>query len=201
MSDSSRPVFAPSPPPPPWRVVDEEHLQHCKIFDVHRATMASPRDGRSHAFYRIASPDWVNVVALTRDEELVLVRQFRHGSRVVTLEIPGGLVDPGETPEEAGRRELLEETGFRAGRLEPLGSINPNPALFGNRVHMQVALDCEQVDEIRNESTEHTTVERVPVARLREVVRANGIDHALAVTALYAYEIWRDGADDAERRG
>ncbi|MEM9174553.1 MAG: NUDIX hydrolase [Myxococcota bacterium] len=191
-SDSFDAPSRPAAPPPAWRVLGEEHLQHCKVFDVQRATMESPQTGAAHPFYRIESPDWVNVVALTRDEQLVLVRQFRHGSRTVTLEIPGGLIDPGETPAIAGERELLEETGFRAGRLESLGSINPNPALFGNRVHMQVALDCEQVDRIRNESTEHTTFELLPVSDLREVVRRIGIDHALAVAALYAYEIWRD---------
>ena len=154
--------------------------------------MESPLTGRAHPFYRIGSPDWVNVVALTPEDDLVLVRQFRQGSRIVTLEIPGGLIDPGESPEQAGARELLEETGFRAGRIESLGTLSPNPALFDNRVHMQVALDCVQVDEIRNESTEHTTVELLPVERLREVVQAIGIDHALAVAALYAFEIWRD---------
>lgn len=183
-----------APSPPPWRVRDETHLQHCKVFDVHQATMESPITGDTHSFFRIESPDWVNIVALTTDQEFVLVRQFRHGSRVVTLEIPGGLIDPGETPAEAGARELLEETGFRAGRLVDLGDINPNPALFGNRVHMQLALDCRQTDAIQNESTEHTTVELLPERHLREVVRAGGIDHALAVTALYAYEIWRDGS-------
>ena len=190
--DPSDPANGPEAAPPAWRVVDEEHRQHCKVFDVHRATMESPRTGDAHPFYRIASPDWVNIVALTRDEHFVLVRQFRHGSRTVTLEIPGGLIDPGETPAEAAARELLEETGFRAGRLEDLGSINPNPALFSNRVHMQLALDCERVDVIRNDSTEHTTFELLPETRLREVVRQIGIDHALAVSALYAYEIWRD---------
>ena len=146
----------------------------------------------AHPFFRIESPDWVNVVAMTEDDHFVMVRQFRQGSRMVTLEIPGGLIDPGETPEQAGARELLEETGFRAGRLESLGSLSPNPALFGNRVHMQVALDCVQVDEVRNDSTEHTTVELLPVSSLRDVVREIGIDHALAVSALYAWEIWRD---------
>ncbi len=172
MADTDDP-FGSEAPPPAWRVLDEEHLQHCKVFDLHRATMESPRTGDAHPFYRIESPDWVNIVALTRDEHLVLVRQFRHGSRTVTLEIPGGLIDPG--------------------RLEDLGSLNPNPALFGNRVHMQLALECERVDVIRNESTEHTTFELLPVTNLRDVVRRIGIDHALAVSALYAYEIWRDG--------
>ena len=177
--------------PPVWRVLEEEHLQHCKVFDVHKATMESPLTGEPHPFYRIESPPWVNIVALTEAEELVLIRQFRHGSRVVTLEIPGGLVDPGETPEFAGGRELLEETGYRAGRLESLGSLNPNPALFANRVHMQVALDCVQEQEIQNTSTEHTMVELLPLAELPEVLREGGIDHALVVAALYAFDLWR----------
>ena len=92
--------------PRPWRVLREEHLQHCRVFDVHVATMESPHTGSAHPFYRIESPAWVNVVALTPQDELVMVRQFRHGPRVVTLEIPGGIVDPGEAPEEAAAREL-----------------------------------------------------------------------------------------------
>lgn len=179
------------PLPTPWRVLKDEHLQHCKIFDVHRATMESPQTGASHPFFRIESPEWVNVVALTAADELIMVRQFRHGSRVITLEIPGGLVDPGEVPMEAGGRELLEESGYRADRLESLGSINPNPALFANRVHMVVALDCEREGEIQNTSTEHTSVELLPLAELPDVLRAGGIDHALVVAALYAFELWR----------
>ena len=177
--------------PPSWEVLEEEHLQHCKVFDVHRATMKSPITGEPHPFYRIESPDWVNVVALTPDDALVMVRQFRHGSRVVTLEIPGGLVDPGESAPAAAARELLEETGYRAGRLEDLGSLNPNPALFANRVHMQLALDCVRVGEIQNSSTEHTTVELLPLAALPDTLRRGEIDHALVVAALHAFELRR----------
>ena len=186
------------PWPRPWRVLAEDHLQHCKVFDVHRATMASPETGEAHPFYRIESPAWVNVVALTPGDELVMVRQFRQGARAVTLEIPGGLVDPGESPEQAAGRELLEETGYRAGRLESLGSINPNPALFGNRCHMQVALDCQPVAAIQNSATEETVVELLPLAELGAAVRAGAIDHALVVAALYAFELWRDSRDSRD---
>jgi 8-oxo-dGTP pyrophosphatase MutT (NUDIX family) len=182
--------------PRSWRVLAEDHLQHCKVFDVHRATMESPTTGDSHPFYRIESPAWVNVVALTADEDLVMVRQWRHGSRVVTLEIPGGLVDAGESPADAAARELLEETGYRAGRLVDLGSINPNPALFTNRCHMQVALECEAVSEIQNSATEETVVELLPLDRLADTLRAGEIDHALVVAALYSFELWRSRSAD-----
>jgi len=174
-----------------WRVLREEHLQHCRVFDVHVATMESPHTGAPHPFYRIESPAWVNVVALTPADELVMVRQFRQGSRVVTLEIPGGLVDPGESPADAAARELLEETGYRAGRLASLGSLNPNPALFGNRCHMQVALDCTPSAAIQNSATEETLVELVARRELPALLRRGAIDHALVVAALYAYELWR----------
>lgn len=131
---------------------------------------------------------------MTQDQDLVMIRQYRHGSREITLEIPGGLVDPGESPEDAACRELLEETGYRAGHVESLGSINPNPALFANRVHMWVALDCIPVAPIQNSSTEETSVELLPLARLGQTLREGAIDHALVVATLYSFELWRSSS-------
>jgi 8-oxo-dGTP pyrophosphatase MutT (NUDIX family) len=118
-----------------------------------------------------------------------MVRQYRHGSREITLEIPGGIVDPGETPAEAAARELLEETGYRAERVEAIGSVNPNPALFENRCHTFLASGAVRVAEIQNTQLEETSVELVPMVEIPDQLRRGRIDHALVVAALYWYAL------------
>ena len=151
----------------------------------------SPTSGEEHDFYCIESAEWVNVVPVTTDGQVVMVRQFRHGSQTLTLEIPGGMIDAGETPAEAALRELLEETSYTAERAIPAGAVNPNPALFGNRVHTFVAPGVEKVAEIRNEGAEETWVELVPVSEIPRLVRAGEIDHALVLAGLYQWELLR----------
>ena len=95
------------------------------------------------------------------------------------------MIDPGEDPETAAVRECLEESGYRAGKVEPLGVLNPNPAIFPNRLHTFLARDCDRVGEIANTSTEHTEVELVHLDRLPEMLRSGEIDHALVVATLW----------------
>ncbi len=158
-----------------------------------RLRSRSPRDGADHEFYRIEASDWVNVVPFTPGGELVLIHQFRHGADALTLEIPGGMVDPGEDAATAAGRELLEETGYRAAALAPIGVSNPNPALFGNRLHSFVARGCERVAEVRNHGNEETVVELVPRGDLHRLVREGTIDHALVLAGLYYLELAERG--------
>ena len=188
--------------PKPWTRLASEALQDCRVFSVHRVRARSPRTGGEHDFYTIDASDWVNVVALTPDDCVVMVRQYRHGAERVTLETPGGMIDPGETPAQAAARELLEETGYAAEEIVPLGGVNPNPALFSNRLHGFLARGARRVREVRNESTEETHVELVPLARLRQEVRAGRVEHALVIAVAYLYELESGEIDSgALRRG
>ena len=134
----------------------------------------------------------MNVIPLTAQDEIVMVRQYRHGAQAFTLELPGGLVDPGEEPATAAARELQEESGYRAGPVRPLGHLNPNPALFNNRVHTYLAEGCERTGDVENTGLEETAVELVPVAELDDRVRAGDIDHALVIAALHWWRLDRD---------
>jgi 8-oxo-dGTP pyrophosphatase MutT (NUDIX family) len=173
-----------------WQVLGIERLQDCKVFRVNRALVRSPH-GREAHFHTLEAEPWVNVVPVTRDEQVVMVRQYRHGAKRVTLELPGGIVDPGEEPGAAAARELIEETGYRAARVRSLGSLNPNPALFDNRIHTYLAEEVERVAEISNGPLEETVVELVPVEEVPERVRRGDIDHALVVAALHWWSLVR----------
>ena len=171
----------------PWREIRSDTLLDCRIFEVERSRAASPEDGSEHEFVRIRSPDWAQIVPVTADGEIVMVKQYRHGSRSIVLEIPGGLVHAGEDPGAAAVRECLEETGYLARTVHALGALNPNPAFFCNRLHSFWAEGVERVGDVQNTGTEHTEVVLVPVHEIETLLRDNRIDHSLVAATLWRY--------------
>src|SRR5512146_2977972 len=107
----------------PWHEVERVEVHRGRIFTVRRDRLRSPVTGRDHAFDIVDAPDWVNVVAVTGEGRVLLIRQYRAGIRELTIEVPGGTVDPGETPIEAARRELLEETGYTSEDWTAIGRV------------------------------------------------------------------------------
>lgn len=172
-----------------WERLEDEVLLRYKVFQVRKSRRRSPRTGADIGFFLIDTPDWVNVLALTAAEELVLIRQFRHGTEKVSLEIPGGLIDPHETdPADAARRELREETGYEAERIELLGVMSPNPSMMTNRCYAFLATGCRPAGDLAMDPGEDIEVVTMPVARLDDLLRRGEIDHAIVLATI---AFWR----------
>lgn len=139
--------------------------------------------GLTKRFSVIEAVDWVNVIALTPDEQVVLIRQYRVGIAKVCLEIPGGMVDPGEDARTAAARELVEETGYTATEWRLLGKVAPNPAIQNNYLHTFLALGATKTDELDLDGSEVVAVTTVPLRDVTELLRSGAIDHALVVAA------------------
>jgi 8-oxo-dGTP pyrophosphatase MutT (NUDIX family) len=177
--------------PKPWKLLSERSAKDYTIFRTRTLDVADPRTEQSYIRTIIQAPDWVNVVALTRDEKVILVRQFRFGTWSTTLEIPGGMVDPGEEAATAAARELEEETGFRAERMTCIGVSHPNPAIFDNRLHSYLALGCTPLHGGRPDASEDLRVELAARDELRDLVKRGEVTHALVLAALL-YASWSD---------
>jgi ADP-ribose pyrophosphatase len=170
----------------PWPLVSSTAQGDFKVFSVRKDVARSPRTGLAHDFYVLDGPNWTNVVALTGRKEMVFVRQFRHGTRTVTLEIPGGCIDPGDrSPLAAARRELLEETGYAAPRWRRIGVVDPNPAILSNACTTYLALGARRVADQRPDGTEELDVVTVPLAEVPALVRGGAIRHALVLAAFH----------------
>ncbi len=168
-----------------WPRTSTREIADCRVLTVHETSSVSPLTGDTHHFFVMNTTDWVNIVPVTENDEVVCTRQFRHGSEAITLEIPGGMVDAGEEASVAAARECLEETGYATNQLVPLGVLAPNPALFGNALHTFYAPGAKLAAEIENTATEQTEVQLIPFGQLESMLVNGEIDHALVAATLW----------------
>ena len=178
----------------PWKKIGSQPVGDFRIFKIRSDICINPRTGQEHDFYVLDAVNWVNVIALTPAQELVMVRQYRVGSQTVELEIPGGMMDPGETdPVATAGRELREETGYVGENARLLGKIFSNPAILSNTTFTVLIENCRLEHAVDFDSGEDLTTLLVPAAEIPQLVADEKIRHSLVVVALYHFDLWQRG--------
>jgi 8-oxo-dGTP pyrophosphatase MutT (NUDIX family) len=176
----------------PWKKIGSKLIGDFRIFKLHSHLKISPRTGKEHYFFVLDSVNWVNIIAVTPDQQLVMVEQYRHGSNTVELEIPGGMMDADETdPVATAVRELREETGYEGENARVLGKIHSNPAILSNVTYTVLIENCRPQHAVEFDHGEDLLTRLVPVLEIPKLVADEEISHSLVVVALYHFDLWQ----------
>lgn len=175
--------------PDQWERLRSEPMADCRVFTVRRDISRNRRTHAEHDFFCIEAVDWVNIIPITANNEVVLIEQYRHGIEQLALEIPGGMVDGGESAAHAATRELAEETGYGADNVIELGRTRPNPAIQNNWVYHFAARGVRFEREPEFDGTEHAVTKLVPLADIPSLIEDGSITHSLVVAGFARFWI------------
>lgn len=169
----------------PWPIIKSTKGPETSLFCVRMNRCRSPRTGQDHNFYVIDLPSWVQIIPITLDDRLVMIKQYRHGCSQIFLELPGGLIDEDDlNPDKAAKRELLEETGYLAENLSLLTKTYPQPAVLNNIGLTYFAKGVKKVTEPDLDAAEDIEVCLIDLQRIPEMIRSGEINHGQTVMAL-----------------
>jgi 8-oxo-dGTP pyrophosphatase MutT (NUDIX family) len=175
----------------PWKKIDSKLIGDFKIFQLRSDRSISPRTQQAHDFLVLDCVNWVNVIAITPDRQIVMIEQYRHGSGTVELEIPGGMTDATDlSPTASGLRELREETGYEGENPRIIGEIFPNPAIMSNTCFTVLVENCRCVHPVEFDHGEDLITKLVPISNIPGLIASGKIRHSLVVVGLYFYELW-----------
>lgn len=169
----------------PWTRQSSETLADYRVFKMTKEVYLRPDGSGRHDFYVMLPPDWATIVPVTEDGRVVLIRQFRVGTAEVTIEVPGGVIEKGEDPESAARRELQEETGFLCADIIKTAAVRPNPAISRNTCYHFVATGCTGTGVTHFDETEDVGTFLATWDEIDKMISDGRIDHALILTALF----------------
>lgn len=173
-----------------WDILGRQTAYACPVFEIQKKQARSPRTGRIHEVQSIHIPAWIMVMAITADQQVVMVRQYRHGIEDVCLELPGGLVDPSDaSPLVAARRELLEETGYAVETLEQIGCCYPQPAVLANQGLFFLGQGATPVQAQTLDVAEDVEIVTVPLADIAGMVAQAKITHGMVLLAFFYYAV------------
>ena len=170
-----------------WREVKELERRKEALFDLITVKSVS-EDGAEGNFIKLTPPDWVTVIPVLPDGRFLMVRQYRHGSASLSDEFPAGVIDEGELPLDAARRELEEETGYEAARITPIGKINPNPAFMTNTSYTYLAENLEKVSDQKLDEHERIKFFSMSREEIDESMGSDSMNSAIMVQAWYWYQ-------------
>jgi 8-oxo-dGTP pyrophosphatase MutT (NUDIX family) len=171
-----------------WVIQKRRRVADYKLFSLYEKQVRSPRTGEIREMLALQFPDWVLTLALTPQQEVVMVRQYRHGSEQVCLELPGGLVDPDDTSAEfSAQREVLEETGFTISNIRLIGECYPQPAILSNRCFFYLADNAVKTRQQNLDASEDIEVVTVPLKEIQARIGSKEIDHGMVLLAFYFF--------------
>ena len=167
-----------------WEVLGSEPGPDLILFQTRYDLVRNPRNAKSMKAVILECADWVNIVAITPEKKIVVVRQFRFGVGKRTVEIPAGIMNPGETPEQAAMRELKEETGYTATNWKYLGWVETNPAFLNNLCHQWFALDAVKTSSVELDEGEEISVTELSLEEVQHEIERGRMRNALTLLSL-----------------
>ena len=176
--------------PDVWKRKSSKQVADCRVFKVRQDFSERESDNKESDFFVIEAPNWINIIALTKDEEIVLIEQYRQGAEEITLEVPSGMIDSGEEPLATAKRELLEETGFSSENVMLIGKSNPNPAIQNNTMFHYLAVGCEKTGDTSFDEHESIVTKMFPLEEVDELIKSGKIKHSLAIAAFQFFSIY-----------